>query len=191
MNTEFFTALDIFVKEKGIPQEYIIEKIEAGLANALKREIGENCNIKVILDPAKKDVKVVRVKNIVEEVTDPELEISLADAKAISKKYALGGTVETEVKTKAFGRLSAQSGKQIIVQGIREAERTMVIKEYESKKEEVISATVLRIDPVNGFSKNSGGEDAGGSSQGRADTRRTVFRRRPYQGFRYGGQKRG
>lgn len=150
MNTEFFTALDIFVKEKGIPQEYIIEKIEAGLANALKREIGENCNIKVILDPAKKDVKVVRVKNIVEEVTDPELEISLADAKAISKKYALGGTVETEVKTKAFGRLSAQSGKQIIVQGIREAERTMVIKEYESKKEEVISATVLRIDPVNG-----------------------------------------
>ena len=129
MNTEFFTALDLIVKEKGIPQEYLIEKIEAGLANALKREIGENCNIKVILDPAKRDVKVVRVKSIVEEVTDPELEISLADAKAISKKYALGGTVETEVKTKAFGRLSAQSGKQISVQGIREAARTMVIRE--------------------------------------------------------------
>ena len=113
MNTEFFTALDIFVKEKGIPQEYIIEKIEAGLANALKREIGENCNIKVILDPAKKDVKVVRVKNIVEEVTDPELEISLADAKAISKKYALGGTVETEVKTKAFGRLARRAESRL------------------------------------------------------------------------------
>ena len=85
MNTEFFTALDLIVKEKGIPQEYLIEKIEAGLANALKREIGENCNIKVILDPAKRDVKVVRVKSIVEEVTDPELEISLGVVYALSK----------------------------------------------------------------------------------------------------------
>ena len=109
MNTEFFTALDLFVKEKGIPQEYIIERIEAGLVNALKRESGETCNIKVRLDPAKKDVKVVRVKNIVEEVTDPETEISLADAKAISRRYTLGGTVETEIKTKALGRLSAQT----------------------------------------------------------------------------------
>ena len=150
MNTEFFTALDLFVKEKGIPQEYIIERIEAGLVNALKRESGETCNIKVRLDPAKKDVKVVRVKNIVEEVTDPETEISLADAKAISRRYTLGGTVETEIKTKALGRLSAQTAKQVIIQGIREAERTMVIKEYESKREEVISATVLRIDPTNG-----------------------------------------
>lgn len=150
MNNEFFAALDIFVKEKGIPKEYIIERVEAGLLSAFKRENGGSDNVRIVIDAEKKDVRVFKVMNIVEEVTDPLTEISLEDAKAVNKKSKPGGTLETEIKTKNFGRISAQTAKQVIIQGIREAERTMMIKEYESKKEEVITATVLRVDPVNG-----------------------------------------
>ena len=88
--------------------------------------------------------------NIVEEVVDPLTEITLEDAKKLNRRYVLGGIAEIELKTKNFGRISAQTAKQVIIQGIREAERSMMIKEYESKKEEVITATVVRIDPVNG-----------------------------------------
>lgn len=150
MNNEFFAALDVFVKEKGIPKEYIIERVEAGLLSAFKRENSGSDNVRIVIDAEKKDVRVFKVMNIVEEVTDPLTEVTLEDAKAVNKKSKLGGTLETEIKTKNFGRISAQTAKQVIIQGIREAERTMMIKEYESKKEEVITATVLRIDPVNG-----------------------------------------
>ena len=102
------------------------------------------------MDPVKKDVKVYSVKNIVEEVVDPETEISLEAAKALSRRHVLGGVVETEIKTKSFGRISAQTAKQVIIQGIREAERSMAVKAYESKKEEIISAVVTKVDPTNG-----------------------------------------
>lgn len=150
MNVEFFNALELFEKEKGISQDYLISKIEAGLISAFKRENGGNSNVKVVIDRDKKDVKVYKVQTIVEEVTNPETEISLEDAHAISKRSVLGGTIDTEIKPKNFGRISAQTAKQVIIQGIREAERSMIIKEYESKKEEVITANVVRIDPENG-----------------------------------------
>ena len=109
MNTEFFNALDILEKEKGIPKEYMLEKVEAALVAAFKRDNNGNSNVRVVMDPVKKDVKVYSVKNIVEEVMDPETEISLEAAKAISRRYVLGGVVETEIKTKSFGRISAQT----------------------------------------------------------------------------------
>lgn len=150
MNTEFFNALDALEKERGIPKEYMLERVEAALISAYKKDSGGNSNVKVVLDPVKKDVKVYQLRNIVETVEDPETEISLEDAKKLSRRYTLGGVVETEVKTKNFGRISAQTAKQVIIQGIREAERSMMIREYESKKEEVITATVVKIDPQNG-----------------------------------------
>lgn len=150
MNSEFFAALELFEKEKGIPREYIIERIEAGLLSAFKRENGGSSNVRIVIDPEKKDVKMFKVMSIVEEVTDPNTEITLEEAKTFNKRSKVGGTIETEIKTKNFGRISAQTAKQVIIQGIREAERTMMIKEYESKKEEVITATVVRIDPANG-----------------------------------------
>ncbi|MGN1095095.1 MAG: transcription termination factor NusA [Eubacteriales bacterium] len=150
MNAEFFNALDAIEKEKGIPKEYMLEKVEAALISAYKRDNGGNSNVRVCVDPVKKDIKVYQVKNIVEEVTDPETEISLEAAKALSRRNVLGGVVETEVKTKNFGRISAQTAKQVIIQGIREAERSMAAKAYESKKEEIISAVVTKIDPTNG-----------------------------------------
>ena len=137
-------------KERGIPKEYMLERVEAALISAYKKDSGGNSNVKVVLDPVKKDVKVYQLRNIVETVEDPETEISLEDAKKLSRRYVLGGVVESEVKTKNFGRISAQTAKQVIIQGIREAERSMMIKAYESKKEEVITATVVKVDPQNG-----------------------------------------
>ncbi|MBQ8915043.1 MAG: transcription termination/antitermination protein NusA, partial [Clostridia bacterium] len=139
MNQEFFNALDLLEKTKGIPKEYMIEKVELALVSAFKKEYG-TANVRVVIDPQKKDVKVYEQKNIVEVVEDPKTEISLEDAKKLSRRHVLGGVVETEVKTKGFGRLSAQSAKQVIIQAIREAERTSMIREYDKKREEVITA---------------------------------------------------
>ena len=150
MNNEFFLALEILEKEKGIPKEYMIERVEAALLGAYKREEGGNSNVRIVIDPVKRDVRVYQQKAIVEEVTDPAVEISLEDAHKISKRYKIGGTAEIELKTKNFRRLSAQTAKQVIIQGIREAERSNLIKEYESKREEIITAQVIKIDQSNG-----------------------------------------
>lgn len=150
MNKEFFAALDLLEKEKGIPKEYMLEKIEAALVSAYKKEYGNNTNVRVVLDPVKEDVKVYQQKEVVEEVTDPGTQISLADAKAISKRYTVGKIMETEVKTKNFRRLSAAAAKSVIIQGIREGERRVAQQAYESKREEIITATVSKVDAVSG-----------------------------------------
>lgn len=150
MNTEFFNALDALEKERGISKEHMIAKIRAALLSAYKKEKGGMENVNVVIDEVKKDIKVYQQKNIVESVEDPETQISLEDAKKINRKYILGGIADVELKTKNFGRISAQAAKQVIIQGIREAERSMVIKEYENKREEVVTATIVKIDPQNG-----------------------------------------
>ena len=150
MNTEFFTALELLEKEKGIPQAYMIEKIEAALISAFKKEFGNNTNVRVHIDPAKKDVRLYQQKEVVEEVEDPSVQISLADAKAISRRHVLGGIVEFEVKPKLFRRLSAGAAKSVIIQGIREGEHRAMQEAYESKREEIITATVLKIDYESG-----------------------------------------
>ena len=146
MNTEFFTALELLEKEKGIPQAYMIEKIEAALVSAFKKEYGNNTNVRVHIDPAKKDVRVFQQKEVVEVVEDPATQISLVDAKAMSRRNVLGGTVEFELKTKNFRRLSAGAAKSVIIQGIREGEHRAMQEAYESKREEIITATVQKID---------------------------------------------
>ena len=150
MNTEFFNALDALEKERGIPKQYMLERVEAALISAYKKDNGGNDNVRIVLDADKKDVKVYQQKTIVEVVENPELEITVDDARKINRRYVLGGVAEIEVKTKNFGRISAQAAKQVIIQGIREAERSMMIKEYESKREEVVTATVVKVDPVDG-----------------------------------------
>ena len=150
MNKEFFVALDLLEKEKGIPKEYMLEKIEAALLSAFKKEFGNSTLMRVSIDPVKEDVKVYLQKEVVEEVTNPQCEISLEDAKAISKRHKLGGMVETEVKTKNFRRLSAAAAKSVIIQGIREGERKVMQESYENQKEEIITATVLKVDSENG-----------------------------------------
>ncbi len=150
MNTEFFTALNLLQKEKGIPPEYMIEKVEAALTAAYRKEFDNNTNVRVMIDPVKQDIRVYQQKEVVEEVTDPGTQISLADARAISKRYTVGKVVETEVKTKNFRRLSAGAAKSVIIQGIREGERRVMQEAYENKREEIITATVSKIDPESG-----------------------------------------
>ena len=150
MNTEFFNALDALEAERGISKAHMMEKIEAALTRAYQREKGGLENVKVVMDEVKKDIKVYQVKRIVEVVENFETEISLEDAKKINRKYAMGDLADVELKTKNFGRISALAAKQVIVQGIREAERNMAIKEYSSKREEVVTATVIKVDPQNG-----------------------------------------
>ena len=152
MNAEFFAALDLLEKENGIPKEYMIAQIEAALANACRKEVGPTTVIRVQLDQNKKDMRVFQQRTVVPDgcVEDPKNEISLSEAKALSRRHKLGGVVETELKTKDFRRLSAQAGKQMIVQAIRTAERERQTREYEDKKEEIITAIVDKIDTISG-----------------------------------------
>ena len=152
MNADFFTALDLLEKENGISKEYMISQIELALANACRREVGPTTVIRVQLDPVKKDMRVFQQRTVVPdgEVYDDKSEISLSAAKALSRRHKLGGVVETELKTKDFRRLSAQAGKQMIVQAIRTAERERQTREYEEKREEIITAIVDKVDTTNG-----------------------------------------
>ncbi len=150
MNTEFFNALELLEKKNGIPKEYMLERVEAALLSAYKRDNGGNSNVRVVIDPVKKDVKVYQQKDVVETVEDPTTQIAIQDALKVNKRCEVGGVCEIEIQPKNFGRLSAQTGKQVIIQGLREAERGMLIKEYDSKKEEIITATVLKVDSESG-----------------------------------------
>ena len=152
MNADFFTALDLLEKENGISKEYMISQVELALANACRREVGPTTIIRVQLDPNKKDMRVFQQKTVVPdgEVYDENCEIGYTAAKALSRRHKLGGIVETELKTKDFRRLSAQAGKQMIVQAIRTAERERQTREYEEKREEIITAIVDKVDTTNG-----------------------------------------
>ncbi|MBQ2825845.1 MAG: transcription termination/antitermination protein NusA [Clostridia bacterium] len=150
MNSEFFTALELLEKEKGIPKEYMLERVEAALVSAYKRDMGGNSNVRVAIDEKKKTVRLFQQKDIVEEVNDEMTEITLEDAKKLNSRYKLGGVAEIELKPKNFRRLGAQAAKQVIIQGVREAERNMIIDEYENKREEIITATVTKTDESTG-----------------------------------------
>lgn len=150
MNKEFFDALDMLEKDKGIPKEYMIERVEAALLSAYKKDSGGKENARVKLDAVKKDIKLFRQLSVVEAVVNEKTEISLEEAQKKSRKFEIGDVIEIEVKTKNFGRIAAQAAKQVIIQGIREAERGIMIKEYEEKKEEIVNSVVTRVDPTTG-----------------------------------------
>ena len=149
MNSELFEALEALEKEKGISTDYMLERVEAALISAYKRDRNGLANVRVEINKEKQTIRMFEQRTIVEEVLDEEQEITLEEAIKINKKYALGDICEIELKPKSFRRLSAQTAKQVIIQGIREAERSMMIKEYESKKEEIITAIVDKVDPEN------------------------------------------
>ncbi len=150
MNSEFFAALEMLERDKGIPQAYMLEKVEAALSNALKKEYGPTALVRVHIDPTKKDIRVYRQREVVETVEDPISQISLEEARAINKRHDIGKMVETEVKTKNLRRLSAGAAKSVIIQGIREGERRVMQEAYENKREEIITTTVSKVDPESG-----------------------------------------
>ncbi len=150
MNAKLFEALAELESTKGIPMDYMLEKIEGAIIKSIEREVSPTAKARIVLDPVKRDMKVLLQKTVVEEVTDPDCEISLADAKTISKRHKLGSIVETKLAPDTFRRLSATAGKQIIVQAIREAERSNMARAYEEKREEIITATVFKVDDMSG-----------------------------------------
>ena len=149
MNSELFEALEDLRKEKGLSIDYMLERVEAALLSAFKRERNGVGNARVDINREKRTLRMFEQKTIVEEVTDPANEITLEDARKVSKRYKLGDICESELNLKEFRRLAAGAAKQVIIQGVREAERTMMIEAYESKKEEIITAVVDRVDPEN------------------------------------------
>ena len=149
MKDDIFEALDLLEKE-GIPKAYMIEKIEQALTSAFKKEYGPTALMRVEMDAVKKKTKAYLQKEVVEVVEDPVCQISLEEARAISRKYQVGMMVEKEVKTDAFRRTSAAAAKSVIIQGIREGKRQAMQEAYENKKEELITVTVSKIDRENG-----------------------------------------
>lgn len=163
MNKEFFEALDLLEKERHIPKSYMLEKVQAALTAACKKEMGST-NITVVIDPEKMDMKVYRKYKIVAQIEDPATEITKAGIEELEKQYqeagiklktrsrkrSVGSDYEYELQPKDFGRLSAQNAKQVIIQGIREAERSYQAREYEDKKGEMLSAIVTKVEDSTG-----------------------------------------
>lgn len=151
MNAEFFAAIEDIEKEKGIPREYMYEKIKQAMLAAFRRDNPEcEDNAVVVLDEEKKQIGLFVNKTAVEEVTDPSHEIQLEAAKKLSKRAKCGDVVAVQVETKKFGRIAAQAAKQVIIQGIREAERGIIYEEFTSKEHEILTGIVSRIDPRTG-----------------------------------------
>ena len=147
---EIFAALAMLEKERGIPQSFMMGKIIQALTTAYKRDHEGVENVIVDVDEEKKDLKMFVQKEIVEEVEYPGSQISLEEAKRLSAKNELGGIVNIPVESVEFGRIAAGNGKQVIIQGLREAEHGMIYDEFNSKQHEILTGTVSRIDPRTG-----------------------------------------
>ena len=147
---EIFAALAMLEKERGISQTFMMDKIVQALTTAYKRDHEGVENVVVDVDEAKRDLKMYVQKEVVEEVENPGTQMSLEDAKKLSAKYEVGSIVNLPVDNVEFGRIAAGNGKQVIIQGLREAESGMVYEEYNSKQHEILTGVVTRIDPRNG-----------------------------------------
>ncbi len=150
MNNEFFDALEALEREKGIPKDFMLERVEAALLTGYKKENNNETNVRISIDPVKRTVKMYRMMTVVDQVQDPGCEVDLETARKKSKRAKIGDIQEYEFKPKNFGRIPAQNAKQVIVQGIREAERGRLIEEYEKKTEGIITGTVMIIERLTG-----------------------------------------
>lgn len=151
MNAEFFEAIEDIEKEKGIPRGYMYDKIKQAMLAAFRRDNPEcEDNVEVILDEDKKCVEMNVTKTVVDVVEDPSHEINLEVAKKVSRRAKIGDILPVPVETKKFGRIAAQSAKQVIIQGIREAERGIIYEEFTSKEHEILTGIVSHIEPRNG-----------------------------------------
>ena len=146
INKDFFLALEDLESEKGISQEVFIEALENALAIAYKRHSGVSGGIEVKLNPEKGRIMIYSVRKVVEEVADKDREISLEDAQLLKKSYKPGDIVSEEVFPKDFGRIAAQTAKQVILQKLRETERDNTITQFSDKENEIMNCIVRRIE---------------------------------------------
>ena len=146
MSKEMLGALDALEQEKGVKKEIVIEALEAALVSAYKRNYGQAQNVEDEFDQKKGNIHVYAVKEVTDEVFDSRLEVSYQDALAINKAYEVGDTIRFEVTPKDFGRIAAQTAKQVIMQRVREAERSIIYNEYSQYENEIMQGVVERRD---------------------------------------------
>lgn len=151
MNKDFIQALDSVEKEKGVDKEELISAIEAAITSAYKKNYGSSQNVKININREDGEIKVYSLKEVVDEVTDNLLEISLVEAKGINSEYDLGDIVEIQVKPRDFGRIAAQNAKQLVVQRIKEAERNIIYNEFIEREDEIINGIIQRREKNNIF----------------------------------------
>ena len=159
MNTELLEALDILEKEKNISKDVMLEAIENSLLSACKNHFGTSDNIKIVMDRNTCDYSVYAEREVVEEVFDPAIEISLEDAEKINPALHIGDIAQVEHHSKEFGRIATQNAKNLILQKIREEERKVIFDEYNSKEKDVVTGVVQRYIGKN-VSINLGKADA-------------------------------
>jgi len=146
MNADFIEALNAIEKERGISKDILIDAFEAALVAAYKRNYGGTNNVRAVVDRDTGEVQVFASKTVVEDVENMHAEISLSAAKRINALYEVGDVLEEEVDPRKFGRIAAQTAKQVVVQRIREAERGVIFDEYVEKENEVLTAIVQRVE---------------------------------------------
>lgn len=146
INKDFFQALDELESQKKINKEQFISTLEAALTSAYKKMYGEAKSALVKLNPEKATIKIYSYKTVVETVEDFDKEISLEEAQQIKKSHKIGDTVMTEESTKEFGRIAAQTAKQVVMQRLKEMERDIALSELSEKEDELLTAVVKRID---------------------------------------------
>lgn len=150
MNNEFFEAVALMEKEKGIPADYLCEKIADAIVKAARKDYNGADVVFCDIDAEEKLFRVYVKKPIVDEVLDPDSEASVDEAKEYMDDPKVGEYLEYDLDTMKFGRIAAQTAKHVIRQGIKEAERGQVIREFQSKSQDLVNAKVSRIDPING-----------------------------------------
>ena len=150
MNKEFFEAVSLMEKEKGIQADYLYEKISEAIVKAARKDYNNKEIVACTINPEKYEIRVFLNLNIVDEIMDEDTDILVEDAKAYRADAQVGETLEIDLDTMQFGRIAAQTAKHVIRQGIKDAERGQVIKDFQSKTKDLVTAKVSRIDPVTG-----------------------------------------
>ena len=151
MNADFMEALTALEKERGISKEVLLGAIESAIIVAYKRNNNTTGNVRAEINCDTGEIRIFASKTVVEEVENPSMEIALEQARAVNPLYQVGDVLEEEATTKNFGRIAAQTAKQVVVQRIREAERGNIYEEYIEKENEILTAIVQRVEKGNVF----------------------------------------
>lgn len=149
INKDFFLALEELEREKRIKKEVFIEALETALVIAYKKHTGTAKAVEVKLNPERNTIKIVAYQTVVETVEDKDTQISLEDARYLDKKYKVGDAVAEEISSKEFGRIAAQTAKQVIMQKLREVEGEIAYSELSQKEDELVTGVVRRIEGKN------------------------------------------
>ncbi|MFA7533517.1 MAG: NusA N-terminal domain-containing protein, partial [Tissierellaceae bacterium] len=151
MNGDFINALLEIEKDRGISKEIIFDALESALISSYKKNFGASQNAEIEIDKETGKVKVLALKEVVEAIENEYLEIDLYDAKQIDSKYEIGDIVKIEITPRDFGRIAAQTAKQVVMQRIRDAERDVIFDEFINRENEIITGMVQRISKNNVF----------------------------------------